>query len=253
MTARTMTSTQRRLWGAGFAIGLVLVWELAARLVQRTYLLPGPTDVLRSLWENRGEIFLVHFPATAEVMILGCLLAVLLGFAFAAVMDASPLVYRALDPILTVSQTIPTVCLAPVLVLWFGYTVKMRVFVVVLVNFFAVTVNLTEGFRSADPLKQELMRSWGAPGYKVFTQLKMPSALPHFFTALKVAIPWSAVGAAVSEWLGAPSGLGTYSRTCMTNMNAAGLLAPLVVLTAWALALTAVAGVLEKRVLARRG
>jgi putative hydroxymethylpyrimidine transport system permease protein len=82
---------------------------------------------------------------------------------------------------------------------------------------------------------------------QIFSLLKMPTALPYFLTALRISVPWSVIGAAVAEWLGAQNGLGTYSRSCMMNLDAAGLLAPLVVLTAFALFLNWVLGLAERR------
>ncbi len=242
-----LTGTERQIWSAGFLVFLILFWQLLSMLVGKNFLLPSPLAVLRSLWTHRAEIFLVHFPATLEVIILGGILAVLTGILFAVLMDLSPWMKSALYPILTVSQTIPVMCLAPVLVLWFGYTVRMRVLVVILVNFFTVTVNLYDGFAAANPGRLELMRTYGADRMQIFSLLKMPTALPYFLTALRISVPWSVIGAAVAEWLGAQNGLGTYSRSCMMNLDAAGLLAPLVVLTAFALFLNWVLGLAERR------
>ena len=242
-----MSRKEARLWGLGFGIFLLLIWQLAANLIHKSFLLPGPLDVLESLWENRAEIFMVHFPATMKVMVLGALISILLGVVLAVIMDWDSRIERAVYPLLTVTQTIPVMCLAPVFVLWMGYTVKMRVVVVVLVTFFSVTVNLFDGFQATRVERTELMKTYGASRWQIFLLLRLPTALPYLFTALRIALPWSVVGAAVSEWLGAPSGLGTYSRSCMMNLDAAGLLAPLVVLTVVALLLNGLLTWLERR------
>lgn len=233
--------------GHSFGLLLIIVWQAAAFLIGKAFILPGPLDVLDSLWKNRAELFLVHFPATMQVVLLGSFFSVVLGLFFAILMDLDERIERALYPILTVTQTIPVMCIAPVFVLWFGYTVKMRVIVVVLVNFFAVTVNVFDGFRAAGKQKAELLTVFGASRREQFFYLRFPTALPYFFTALRIAVPWSVIGAAVAEWLGAPSGLGTASRTCMMSFDAAGLLAPLVILTVTALLMNAVLVRLEKK------
>ncbi|MBQ1423163.1 MAG: hypothetical protein IIY96_01840, partial [Lachnospiraceae bacterium] len=168
-----ITGRKRRVISIGFLILLVLIWELLSALIARPFLLPSPSAVFQSLWEHREEIFLTHLPATFGVVLAGGLLAVLLGAAFAVAMDWSPWLMRALYPLLTVTQTIPVMRLAPVLVLWFGYTFRMRAVypnqrtstgarhmtgigytfrmravVVILVNFFTVTVDLCDGFAS---------------------------------------------------------------------------------------------------------
>ncbi len=241
-------SAAHRAAGIGFILLLVLLWQLLSMRIGKSYLLPSPYSVLEALWEERADIFTVHFPATLEVILLGGLLAVLLGAVFAILMDVSDWLKRALYPILTVTQTVPVMCIAPVFVLWFGYTVKMRVLVVILVNFFTVTVNLYDGLSSTRPERMELLQTYGADRLQYFTLLRLPTALPYFFTALKISVPWSVIGEAVSEWLGAPAGLGTYSRSCMMNLDAAGLLAPLLVLTALALFMNAVLEFAERRI-----
>ena len=157
-----ITGRKRRVISIGFLILLVLIWELLSALIARPFLLPSPSAVFQSLWEHREEIFLTHLPATFGVVLAGGLLAVLLGAAFAVAMDWSPWLMRALYPLLTVTQTIPVMCLAPVLVLWFGYTFRMRAVVVILVNFFTVTVDLCDGFASTRQERTELMRTFGA-------------------------------------------------------------------------------------------
>lgn len=242
----------KHLLSTGFLLSLLVLWQVLSLWIGRSFLLPSPVDVAASLWKNRTDIFTVHLPATLRVVAAGGILSVLLGALFAVAMDWSSRLRRALYPVLTVSQTIPVMCIAPVLVLWFGYTDMMRIVVVILVNFFTVTVSLCDGFASTSPQRMELLQTYGADRLQTFLLLRMPTALPCFFTALHVTVPWSVIGAAVAEWLGAPAGLGTCSRTCMMNLDAAGLLAPLVVLTAAALALNALLGWIEAKVLAWR-
>jgi putative hydroxymethylpyrimidine transport system permease protein len=244
-----MSRKSRRAWGIGFGIFLLALWEGLALLIGKKYILPGPWDVLCALWEFRVEIFTVHLPATLEVILIGGVLSVLIGALFAVFMDVDPRVERALYPILTVSQTIPTMCLAPIFVLWLGYSVRMRILVVILINFFTVTVNLYDGLQSTRADRTELLATFGASRTQQFWKLRLPSAMPYFFSALKVTVPWAVIGAAVSEWLGAPSGLGTFSRARMMDLDAAGLLAPLLVLTVLALLLNGVLGFAEKKCL----
>lgn len=239
----------RHVISTGFLILLVLLWQLLSMAVAKPFLLPAPADILKSLWENRAEIFLIHLPATLQVVVIGGALSVLSGALLAVWMDQSPWLMDALYPILTVTQTIPVMCLAPVLVLMFGYTVRMRVIVVILVNFFTVTVDLADGFAATRPERAELLTTFGADRVQQFFMLRFPTALPNLFTALKISVPWSVIGAAVAEWLGAPAGLGMYSRSCMMNLDAAGLLAPLIVLTAMALIMNAVLSLGEKRLM----
>ncbi len=243
-----MSSLKKKCLGIGFGIFLLALWEVLSLLIGKNYILPGPILVLEKIIENREEIFLNHLPATMQVVVLGCLISILLGLFLAIIMDLDRRIEKAIYPILTVTQTIPVMCIAPLFVLWFGYSVTMRVVVVVLTDFFAVAVNVFDGLKSTSAGREELMMTYGAGHLQRLFLLRFPSALPYFFTALKIVVPWSIVGAAVAEWLGAPNGLGTYSRSCMMNLDAAGLLAPLVVITIIALLLNAILTLIEKKV-----
>lgn len=250
---RELRPAVRRAIGIAFLVFLLILWQILSVLVGKSFLLPGPGAVFESLWENRSEIFLVHLPATMQVVAVGGILSIVIGFALAVFMDLDRRIERAVYPVLTFTQTIPVMCIAPVFVLWFGYSVTMRVVVVILVNFFTVAVNVFDGFQATQKNRSELLQTFGADRIQSFFLLRLPTAMPNFFTALKILIPWSVVGAAVSEWLGAPSGLGCYSRSCMMNLDAAGLLAPLVLLSAVALLLTAAVRAAEKRFFSRSG
>lgn len=243
----------RKALGIMFGVFLLVLWQLIAVEIGKSFILPKPVDVIHHIIKHKKELFTVHMPATMRVVAIGCFFSVLLGFLLAMAMDWDHRLEKALYPVLTVTQTIPTMCIAPVFVLWFGYTVKMRVVVVILVNFFSVTVNVFDGFKATSQQRMELMKTYGATKMQQFLMLRLMRALPNFFTSLRIAVPWSVVGAAVAEWLGAQDGLGTYSRSCMLNLDAAGLLAPLLILTAIALILNGILVLIEKKVITWKG
>lgn len=248
-----MSALKKKCLGIGFGIFLLSLWEILSIIIGKSYILPGPLLVLEKIVENRNDIFMIHLPATMYVVVVGCIISIVLGTALAVIMDFDKRIEKAIYPILTVTQTIPVMCIAPIFVLWFGYSVTMRVVVVVLTDFFAVAVNVFDGLGSTSNARTELLMTYGAGKFKRLVLLRFPSALPSFFTALKITVPWSIVGAAVAEWLGAPSGLGTYSRNCMMSLDAAGLLAPLVVITVIALLINAVIQIIEKKIITWSG
>ena len=252
MRERRLPENQKKLWGAGFGLFLLLLWHLIATVVDAPFILPTPALVLRHLWNNLPELMTVHFPMTMKVVLLGSAIALVLGILFAVLMSLDQRIERAIYPLLTVSQTIPTMCLAPVFILWFGYTTRMRVVLVVLMSFFSIAINVFDGFRSTRREAEELLQTFGAGRAQIFWLLKIPTALPHFFTALKISVPWAVVAAAVSEWFGSPGGLGQYSRGMMMMVNAAGLLAPLVVISFTALGITWLIKFIERRVVTWR-
>ncbi|URN85119.1 ABC transporter permease [Acetobacterium wieringae] len=140
----------------------------------------------------------------------GLLVAVCLSLIMAIVMDLFPVVKKAIYPVLVMSQTVPIIVIAPLLAMWFGFGIAPKIFVVVLVCFFPITVSLIEGLQSVDGELINLVRSMGAKKRQIFTKIKFPSALPYFFSGLKIAATYSIMGAVIGEWLGGKAGLGVY-------------------------------------------
>lgn len=232
-----------------FGLALLILWHIIATMIDANYILPSPISVMNHLRENYVELLTVHFPLTMQVVCIGGAISIILGIGFAILMTVSPALEKAVYPVLTISQTVPTVCLTPIFILWLGYSVQMRVLVVVLMNFFAVTVNVFDGFQAVRPENKELLKTYGASFWQEFWILKVPTALPYFFTALKVSVPWAVVGAAVAEWFGAPGGLGSYSKKSMISLDSAGLIAPLVIISVTALVITGVIKLIEKKMI----
>src|SRR5205814_1239396 len=131
----------------------------------------------------------------------------------AVVMDRFTPVRRAVEPLLVASQTIPVVAIAPVLVLWCGFDLAPKVAIVVLVTFFPVTVALLGGFGSASAEAADLLHSFGASRWQVFTTVRWPSALPSLFTGLRLAVTYGVIGAVFGEYVGAYEGLGIWMQT----------------------------------------
>ena len=133
--------------------------------------------------------------------------------------------------------------------LWFGYSIWSKVLVTVLMTFFPVAITVFDGFRSVSAERKELLATFGADARQIFLKLKLPAVLPCFFSALKMAIPLSVIGAAIGEWLGAQRGLGYFSRRMMTQLDGAGVFAPILLLSLAATLLVAVVSWVEGRVI----
>lgn len=232
---------------------LLILWQMGAMHMNAAYILPSPTQILQKLWELRVPLFTAHLPATMQVTVIGLAISIVFGLALAILMDASPAVSRAVYPIVITSQTIPTTALAPLFVLWFGYSIWSKVLVTVLITFFPITITVYDGLRAVRIEMIELLQTYGASRTQIFLKLKLPSVLPYFFSALKMAVPMSIVGAAIGEWLGAQAGLGYFSRRMITQLDGAGVFAPIVLLSAVAILLVAILGFIEKKVIRWRG
>lgn len=228
-----------------FAV-LLIGWQALALGIDASYILPSPVQVLKRLWELREPLIMVHLPATMSVTFIGLAISIVLGLALAIAMDASETVRRTLYPLVITSQTIPTTAIAPLFVLWFGYSIWSKVLVTILMTFFPITITVYDGFQSTKREMEELMLSFNASKMDIFLKLKLPNALPYFFSAIKMAIPISIIGAAIGEWLGAQSGLGYFSKRMLTQLDGAGVFAPIVLLSAVAMIIVGIINIIEK-------
>lgn len=224
----------------------LVIWEVVARIIGMAFILPSPTQVVVKLWDLKEILFLAHLPATLSVIVTGLVLSIVLGVGLAVWMNVSKTAEKAFYPILISSQTIPIIALAPIFVLWFGYTLWSKVAVTLLITFFPITVNTFDGLRSSSKEIRELLMTMGASKREIFFKLQVPSALPHFYSGLKVAVTLSVIGAAIGEWLGAQAGLGYFSRRMMTQFDGAGVFAPIVLLSLVGIILFLLVILLEK-------
>ncbi len=189
---------------------LLALWEACVRAFDvPLYVLPGPVDVLIALVENAATLA-AHALVTASEAALGMLIALALGLLLGVVMDAFPMVRRCLYPILVVTQTVPMIVLAPILIIYLGFGMVPKILTVVLMCFFPVAVNFADGMAQVDEGYVNLVRSYGATRAQVYALVKLPAALPPLFSGLRVAATYSISGAVVGEWIGSQSGLGYY-------------------------------------------
>lgn len=185
-------------------------WAAAAEVSGlASFILPSPAAVLAAGWETRS-ILLPALATTMTETVVGVVLAVALGAALAGAMDLSFLLRRALYPLLVASQTVQILAIAPLLILWFGFGLTSKVFIVVLICFFPLTLSMADGLASADPDLLALFRAMGARRGQIWRMVRLPAALPGFFSGLKIAVTYSVVGATIGEWVGGTEGLGLY-------------------------------------------
>lgn len=225
---------------------LILIEWLVRSEIIPAFIIPAPTNVIASIFENWQPLFLEHMPATFLEFLIGFTLAVLGGILLAAGMFFSRILERMLYPAVLISQMIPIIALSPIFVLWFGYTIWSKVAVTILISFFPIVVGTYDGLKSCDQEHSDLLRSMGANRWQIFLKLNIPMALPSFFSGLKLAIVYALVGATIGEWLGASEGLGYYSRRMSGNLNAEGVFAAITILTILGILLFAFVTVLEK-------
>ncbi len=199
-----------KIWSISAIVILVLVWQIVCSLeLVESFMLPSPVDVFSAFVEEFSELML-HLRVTLIEAFVGLGCGVLLGFIIAVIMDGCDILYKAFYPIIVLTQTVPTVAIAPLLVLWFGYEMLPKVILVVMTTFFPIAVGLLNGFKSADADEIKLLKAMGATKHQIFRHIKLPGALGQFFAGLKISASYAVVGAVISEWLGGFEGLGVY-------------------------------------------
>ena len=200
----------RKLPAALALILIVLVWELICVTgVVPAYMLPSPVAVVKAFFGDFPNL-MFHAATTLQETAWGLLAGILLAIGAATAMDRFTILERAFYPLMIITQTIPTIAIAPLLVLWMGFGMAPKITLVVITTFFPITVGLLDGYQSVDEDALRLMRSMGASRLQIFYHVKFPSALPFFFSGLKISASYAVVGAVISEWLGGFEGLGVY-------------------------------------------
>lgn len=216
---------------------LLCIWQIASMAEWiPSYMLPSPADVILAFIKE-FPLLMEHAKVTLLEALLGLIFGVLLGFLCAAFMDACEPVQKGLYPILILTQTVPPVAIAPLLILWFSYGIAPKVILVVLVSFFPIAIGLLEGFQSVDVDTIRLMRSMNASPWQIFWHVKFPHALGEFFSGLKIAVSYSVVGAVIAEWLGGYSGLGVYMTRVKKSYDYDKMFAVIFLISAISLAL----------------
>lgn len=202
------TLPSRALPAALLALLVLAAWELLVWFFGvPAFLLPGPSAIAGAFWESR-DLLMRHAVPTVGEAVFGFLVAAATGTLSGLLINRSALIERSLYPWLVVSQTLPTVAIAPILVTWLGYGQLPKIIVVALFCFFPMTVATVDGLRATDPHLVRLMRSFGATRWRIFFMVEAPGALPFLFGGVRLAVTYCVIGAIVGEWVGSSEGLG---------------------------------------------
>ncbi|KAA0022443.1 ABC transporter permease [Antrihabitans cavernicola] len=191
-------------------VALIATWQIYVSVSGiRPQVLPSPGRVLTQGWAHRDAIA-TNASATLQVTLIGFAVSLTVAWALAIVVDFSPWLRRALVPLFVASQTLPIIAIAPLMIIWFGFGLLPKILVISLTTFFPMAIGLIEGFAAADREAGALLRSMGASRWTEFRYVRLPSAMPRFFTALRIGITYAVVGAVFAEYVGASAGLGIY-------------------------------------------
>lgn len=214
----------RTVWQRGgksflFLLFLFILWEVLVRISETPkWLLPAPSDVVSEAIVG-FDTFSGHIFPTIYLALLGLVIGSSVGLIIAIILYRLPKVNELFYPLLILSQNIPTIVLAPLLIIWFGFGMMPKLIVISLVCFFPIVVASMDGFRQTAPELKHYMQMIGASRHQVFWKLEFPHSLPSIFSGLKIAATYSVMGAVISEWLGAKSGVGVYMTLAQSSFR----------------------------------
>jgi ABC-type nitrate/sulfonate/bicarbonate transport system permease component len=244
-----MTRALRAAWPPVLLLAaLVLAWDLVANAVHASLSLPGPWLVVTSTWDDRADLGPAMW-TTSEEAVAGIALAVVAALILAVAIDWSRSVRRSVYPLLVISQTIPLIALAPLVIIWFGFGAAPKIALVALFTFFATAVGTVQGLASADIDSMNLLRTMGASRAQILWRVRLPSALPQFFTGLKVSVTFAYVAAIFAEYVGSTQGLGYYMTVAQHANNTDLVFGAVIVSAVLTLVLFALVAALERRAL----
>jgi NitT/TauT family transport system permease protein len=233
MSSRLLAHLVRKAGPAVLTGILTLVlWQLTVRWFAVSELLvPAPSTILLALVHYAPLLYSAAL-STLKIIAFGFGLACLVGILVALALVRFPVAFLATYPIVVLFQTVPKVALAPIFVIWFGYGITPKLLLIVVISFFPITLNLIAGLRAVDPNLLLLMRSVGCSPTETLMRVMVPSALPHLFAGLKIAVTFAVIGAIVAEFAGSTTGLGYLIQFGSTQMDAPLMFASLIIVSA---------------------
>jgi putative hydroxymethylpyrimidine transport system permease protein len=243
---RLRSMSRKYLSAVALTVALLVAWELIVRLGHvPEYLLPAPTQILADLKTD----WVILWPAmlvTLKEVVIGFVIATVAGVGLAVVLHLYGPLRRAMYPILIGSQTIPIVVLAPILVILLGYGILPKLVIVALICFFPIVVNGIDGLRAVDEDFIRMMYTLDATRWGIFRRVEFPGALPSFFSGMRIAATFAAIGAVFGEWSGSNAGLGYVMLEATPNLLTARIFAAILMLTVISLVLFGLVSLLER-------
>lgn len=243
---KRLQSITNKLYSVAGVLIILVIWQVICSVgIMPEFMMPSPVKVVKAFVDSFPEL-MGHARISLLESFLGLSLGVLLAFILSALMDRFKVFYKMTYPLLVITQAVPVVAIAPVLVLWLGYGIAPKVVLILIVCFFPVAVALLDGLRGADVDSINLLRAMGAGNMQIFRHIKFPGALPGFFSGLKISVSFSIVGAVLAEWLGGNSGLGVYMTRVRNSYAYDKMFAVIFLVVAISLLLLWLTGLLEK-------
>lgn len=212
-----------------FFILIILTQIITIKFNIPKYIFPSPADVLSVLWTDKavlGEHALVTF---GEAM-AGFIAAVISGIILGGLLGYFRLLRNILYPLILISQMVPLIAVAPVILIWFGFGIMPKILIVLVVCLFPCILSFLDGLDNIDNELISLMKTMKANEIQIFFKLKLPASLQSLLSGLKISAVYSIMGAVIGEWLGAEKGLGIYMTRTISSFRTDALFASILVI-----------------------
>jgi ABC-type nitrate/sulfonate/bicarbonate transport system permease component len=243
-----ISNYRHQLTSLALAVAIILLWEVLVRaFAVPTLILPRPSAILVNLYESYDK-YLIHTWVTSYEIVVGFAVGALLGIVTALAMIEFPGLRGSIYPLVIASQTIPKIAIAPLMIIWFGVGIVPKIITVALLAFFPILINTVSGFESTDRGHLDLLHSVDANKRQVYWHIRFPTALPHIFAGLKLAITVSVIGAIVGEWVASTQGLGYLLLLYTQYLDMVSTFAVLIVLVILGVVLFAAVAFVERAV-----
>ncbi|MUV38838.1 putative ABC transporter permease protein [Lentibacillus sp. JNUCC-1] len=236
-----------KVWRPLIAILLFIgLWEAATRLFAiEKWLLPAPSDIVMEA-KSVIPVFMPHVGSTVQLSVAGFLIGTTVGLGVATVLHLMPRVRETFFPFIILSQNMPIIVLAPLLVIWFGFNPLPKLIIITLACFFPIAVSALGGFTQTNRELVHYMKMMGANKAQLFWKLELPHAIPAIFSGLKIAGTYSVMAAVVSEWLGAQKGIGVFMTLAASSFRTSRVFVAIIVAMIISLAFFGLILLLEK-------
>lgn len=220
------------VWALGTFAVLIGLWELACDVLKvPVFYIPAPSRIAATLVAG-APLYLSHLGVTLYATFVSFVIAVVLGVALGTLVSEIRFFERTLLPVMIALQAMPRIALAPIIIVWFGFGPESKIALGAFTAFFPMFVNTAQGMKATDSEQIALMRSLKASHWQIFRMIKLPNAMPYLLAGANIAIIFAMLAVIVGEFLGANRGMGFLITTQSSQMDTAGVMAGVVILSA---------------------
>ena len=226
---------------------LIYLLELITSLkLIPSYILPSPAQIGNVIISQR-DVILPNLLSTLKITFAGFALSIVFGIAFALIMHLIKPLESLIYPIAVISQSTPTIAIAPLIILWFGFGSFSKIGVVIWATFFPITVNTLLGLRTVDPDMVDVLTALGAKRFDIFIYVILPHTLSYIMTGIEITSPYAILGALTAEWMGTTEGMGLYIRRSFSSFRLDQVFAGTIIIIIFSLLMWGGATLLRQR------